>query len=303
MFGGKLGTVILKSGNVFNSFDGKRVILEIGCNTVIYLLINQKNKKSHHRFFIQKSEEFLFDVFTRTLADQVSKAAGPAITIAKYEMYFMMGLFSTVSVPMWLIIAGSDITHTLSVVKHKEQAFSKLAKVILEEMNNISRYAPTLHMKLMQLVKAERDKTIANTWQELPKAVVTDEKTQAQTAGILYGKYAVSPKSLNVWGALLTVLLQATIKSASNLPDAYLSVIDKRYADKVRALTNTNWYDMRERKQAVMRIASMLKESGVQISPGEIEKIILEVQKHPDKLQKSVVNMMNAYKEFRRTIH
>jgi hypothetical protein len=204
---------------------------------------------------------------------------------------------------MWLIITGSDITHTLSVVKHKEQAFSKLAKVILEEMNNISRYAPTLHMKLMQLVKAERDKTIANTWQELPKAVVTDEKTQAQTAGILYGKYAVSPKSLNVWGALLTVLLQATIKSASNLPDAYLSVIDKRYADKVRALTNTNWYDMRERKQAVMRIASMLKESGVQISPGEIEKIILEVQKHPDKLQKSVVNMMNAYKEFRRTIH
>jgi len=303
MVGWKLGSVTVKSRVVYPAFDGKRLVVEVGCNTIIYLQISPTKKNIHHRFFLQKHKDFLFDITTRAVAAKVSRAAEPIVTIAKYEMYFLMGIFSTVSIPMWLIITGTDVTVSLVGLKHKGKAFRKLAKSILNELENIRQYAPTLHVKMMQIIRAEKNRTIVDTRKELPKKVITDKKAQAQTAGILYGKYAMAANPLTVWSALLTILIQAGVKSVSNIPNTYLTVLDKRYASKVRSLTNTNWYDLRERKQAISKIVDLLKNAKVPISASELEKIVKEVQQNPQNLQNSFINIMNAYKEFKRVIH
>jgi hypothetical protein len=303
MLGWELGTVTIKARNVYPSYDGKRLVIEVGCNTIIYLQISPNNKSINNRVFLQTHKEFLFDITTRAVAAKVSRAAQPVATIAKYEMYFIMGIFSTVSVPMWLIISGSDLTVTLALLKHKERAFGKLAKTILAELENIQGYAPTLHKEIMRLITSENDKLISGTWKQLPKKVITDEKAQAQTAGILYGKYAVSPKSLSAWGALFTVLIQVSVKSAANLPGSYLASLDQRYASKIRAFTNTNWYDITDRKRAVIQIVNMMKDAKIDISTTDMEKILLEAQKNPNKLQNSFIHIMDAYKEFKREIN
>jgi hypothetical protein len=41
MLGMRLPSFILKSGQVYDSYDGKRLIYEVGCNTVIYTLISR----------------------------------------------------------------------------------------------------------------------------------------------------------------------------------------------------------------------------------------------------------------------
>ena len=155
----------------------------------------------------------------------------------------------------------------------------------------------------MQIVQAENDRLVSDTWKTLPREVITDEKAQAQTSGILYGKYVMGASPLTVWGAVLTVLLQAGVKSATNLPDAYLSSIDQRYAAKVRALTNTNWYDLNERADGVRELVKLLNEAKVPISPQEMNLIIKEIQAHPRQLQASFINILNAYKTFRMETH
>lgn len=301
--GWELGSVSIKSGNVYPSFDGKRLVFEVSCNTVIYLQISPENKKINHRFFLQSHKEFLFDITTRAVAAHVVRATKPIVTIVKYEMYFLLGVFSTVSIPMWLMVTGSDLTVSIVSLRSKEKSFSKLAKTVLRELNVIKSYAPTLHAKLIQIIKAENDRLVSDTWKQLPKQVATDEKAQAQTSGILFGKYAMAANPLTVWGAVLTVLIQAGIKSVTNLPDAYMTSVDHRYVDKVRALTNTNWYDVKERIEGVKQLAKLLNEAKVPVTTEEMTRIIKEVQANPKRLQESFINILDAYKRFRMETH
>lgn len=303
LIGWELGSVTIKSRTVYPAYDGKRLVLEVGCSTIIYLQISPGNKKVNHRFFLQSHKDFLFDITTRAVAANVVKATRPIVTIAKYEMYFIMGLFSTVSVPMWLMITGSDLTVSIIGLRSKEKSFSKLAKTLLKELQVIKGYAPTLHAKLMLIIKAEHNRLITDTWKELPNQVVTDEKAQAQTAGILYGKYAMSVKPLTVWGAVLTVLIQAGVKSTTNIPDAYLASVDQRYAERVRKLTNINWYDIKERAEGVKQLVKLLNEAKVPVTTVEVSRIIKEVQTNPKRLQESFINILKAYKTFRIETH
>ena len=51
------GAVIYRNqvaaGNIYQAFDGKRLVLEAGCSTVIYIHINTSQPARHHRLFIQ----------------------------------------------------------------------------------------------------------------------------------------------------------------------------------------------------------------------------------------------------------
>lgn len=108
MLGMKLANFVLKSGQVYDGFDGKRLIFEVGCNTVIYTLV-KPGSLDNYSFYIQGMDSFAFDVTSRSVATKVSKATAPIITIVKYEMYFLLGLVSTVSLPVLIIVVGSDL--------------------------------------------------------------------------------------------------------------------------------------------------------------------------------------------------
>lgn len=302
LVGDTLGKKTIRSRAIYPSFDGKRLVLEVGCTTVIYLQISPTIKDIHHNFFIQKHEDFLMDITTKLVANEVYKTSQPIITIAKYEIYFLMGLFSTVSVPLWLTITGTDLGLALASLKQKERAFSGLSKTILAELKVIEQYAPTLHSKLLEIFKSEQSRVMSTTWDRLPKEVLTDEKAQAQTAGILYGKYAMSANPLTVWNALFTVFLQASVKSVTNFPSTYMDVVDDRYKAPVKALVNTNWGDPNERSRAITTLLAMIKDSDVKISQMEMQKIVDEVRRNPDKLQQSFQNIMTAYQETRKNI-
>ncbi|KPJ87078.1 MAG: hypothetical protein AMJ53_18745, partial [Gammaproteobacteria bacterium SG8_11] len=95
----------LESGMIFPSFDGKRVVFEVGCNSVIYLLIHPNPQHtSHHRFFIQSTNGFVYDITERVMASEVVRKTAPMVKLVKYEMYFFMGMFSAMSFPMWLAV-------------------------------------------------------------------------------------------------------------------------------------------------------------------------------------------------------
>ena len=298
MVGMNLGDIEIRSRTVYPSYDGKRLVLEVGCNTVIFIQISPNNKAIHHHLFIESHKDFLMDITTRAVAARVSHVAQPMVTIGRYEMFFILGMLSTVSIAMWLMITGSDITVTAVSLRHKTHEFGKLAKSLLKEMANIKKYAPTLHKKLMQLIIAERNKLALHTAEKLPKTIATDEKAQAKTAGILYGKSVLSPKLLNVWGALLTVLIQVGIKSVTDSPAAARKAIDERYAPIIRGFANTDWRNINERKLAVARLVKIMKEDKLSITKEEAEQIVKEILAHPKKLESSLINIVGAIKTY-----
>lgn len=74
----------------------------------------------------------------------------------------------------------------------------RLSKNLLAEHEKMKEYAPTLHLKLEEFFIAEAKVKWKNYGTQLPKTIVTDEKTQAQLSGVLAGKAVLLPKSFTV---------------------------------------------------------------------------------------------------------
>ena len=288
----------LESGRIYKDYDnGRRLNIEVGCDTIIYLYIHP-GSRLHHKFLIQATSEFFDDTQFRAMAADVVRKTMGVKTIAKYEMYFLLGLFSTVSIGLWLAITGSDVTVSVLSNKRKVDNFKELAKAFLKELNNIGKYAPTLHDKIVAFISNELMTTAKQTGKNLPGHVINDEKTQSQVAGILYGKYAMSAASFNVWAALGTVLTQAVIKTATNVPSTYIETVDKRYVSIIRDLRNVDYENPYELQLAGQKLAKIFQESKVPVSSQEAKQILIEVKSHPKELEKSIVNIYEAIHDF-----
>jgi hypothetical protein len=130
----------------------------------------------------------MWDITGRNLGEKVHKVVSPMTTVVKYEMYMLLGLFSTVSIPMLIMVTGSDMTVHGVIAYSKAEAAKKLSKDITNESNNLHKTAPTLHRKFQEFIHSEARIKWEKLGKQLPKTIIKDEKTQAQLAGVLLGK-------------------------------------------------------------------------------------------------------------------
>jgi len=287
----------LVSGRICRAYDGKRLIIEVGCDTIIYLHINPLSP-THHKFLIESSKEFFSDITDRLTASIVVQKTRGIETIAKYETYFILGMFSTVSLGMWLLVTGSDITVTLATNKSKIDAYRKLAATLMLESNKIEKYAPVLHEKLMEFISSQATATATQTAKNLPEHIVKNKDAQAQVAGVLYGKYSMSASTFNVWTLLSTILIQAVVKSVTNTPDTLKETFDARYVSIIRELRNMDWGNPAELDNTLKKLRMIMKDSKIDISSHDLKAIMLEVKSHPRELEKSILNIYNAFQVF-----
>lgn len=287
----------LESGKLYKSVNGKRLVFEVGCKSVIYLLISPGNN-AHHNFFIQGRDGFLFDITTRVVAADVAQKTRHVETIVKYEMYFLMGLFSTVSAPAWLVVTASNATYTVAVNKAKVSAANNVVQALIAESDTIKKFAPTFHEKLWEFFESEVDGNWNRYLKQLPPTVAKDEQVQGQLAGILFGKATVSPKSLTFWGAILAVLTQATIKSVTKSGDAYMKVVNQRYGSLINALKSNNWRNPSQSQAAAQKLIGLYKESGVKITLQEGQLIIKEIMSNATQIEQSLRRIVGAINEY-----
>lgn len=297
----RLPSFTLKSGQVYDSYDGKRLIYEVGCNTVIYTLINPKATTSYG-FFIQSMEGFIFDVTTRSVAAKVVKQTAPIKTIVKYEMYFLLGMVSTVSTAALILVVGTDITVSGIMARQKMLAAKKLSQDLYAEQKSIAKYAPVLHSKLEEFFISESKVKWDGFSKKLPETIVNDEKTQAQLAGVLAGKAVLSPKAFTVWAAVFTILSTAVIKSATKSPEAYARTIEQKYRPVLDDLQSVDLDDPLAAAQAAVKFRKILLDSGVSVSDQEVLAILREVSSNSTRLEKSLVNINRSFHEFSQSI-
>lgn len=298
MLGMKLPNFTLKSGQVYDSFDGKRLIYEVGCNSVIYMISNPK-ARDNYSFYIQPMDDFAFDVTTRSAAAKVTKMTAPIKTIVKYEMYFIMGIVSTISLPALIIVVGSDVAVSGIMMKAKFDAAKKFSNDLMSEHHAMSSYAPTLHTKLDDFFKSQAKVKLDIYPKKLPETIVKDEKTQAQLAGVLIGKYTLSPKAFTVWTAVFTILTTAVIKSVTKSPETYYQVLDQRYRPILDELLSVNWDNTIAVSNAASKFRKIMEDAGIEINDKEALAILIEINQNQNALSKSLVKIDKSFREFK----
>lgn len=302
MLGMKIPDFILSSGDIYDGFDGKRLIYEVGCNSVIYTLVSS-NSPSKYQFYLQSIEDFVYDVTTRSIAAKVSKTAAPIVTLIKYEMYFLLGLISTASIPALILVVGSDITVSSIMTSKKFKSGNKLSKVLLDEHQKIKTYAPTLHSKMEEFLASEVKIHNKNFGKNLPEIIIKDEKTQGQLAGVLVGKATISPKPFTFWSALFSIFTMALVKSVTKTPEAYGRSMEDRYKPILNLFDETTLVDQQALSSAASALISIFQDAEIRVTKDEAVLLLNEIKNNPAQIRDSILHINNAIKSFNREMN
>lgn len=302
MLGTPLGKVTIQSGQIYVSVEdggisAKRLILEIGCSSVVYILIN-KNNGYTTRVYVQSINGFFADIYTRVMAKRISDVSGPVATFVKFEMNFLIGMFSTIGFGALAAVVGADITYLFASKKQKVTAAKELADKLLAESESLKGFAPTLQGKIYEFYVKEKSGNWVRAAKNLPMAVVTDDRVRARFSGILFGYASLSPSGLTTKVVMLTILSQSFFGSIGNAPKAYKMVIDQRYMPIIKELNSANWLDPNAARTASAQLSKILNDTGVKISPSEAKLIGEEITRHPTEIQRSINNLAKAFKAF-----
>lgn len=291
----------IAAGSIYQAFDGKRLVVEVGCETIVYLHINPQQPQRHHRLFIQSERAFSGDTTVRRDAAEIAHNTRHVETIAKYEMFFILGVLSTASLPAWLMVTGSDVTYLYASKKVVADAAKQLATTLLNELQEIGSYAPTLHAKVWELIVAEGKNNAVHAGKQLPATIAKDEKVQAQVAGIIFGKWAMpNGNSFNIWTLIGVLFTQAAVKSVTKYGDAYVKAIEQRYNPLIEEIRLLNLSQPSTFQKPAKMLVKLMQESGVTVSPDEAIEMLREVISNKDKAHKNFSNILVAVNTFRR---
>lgn len=275
----------IESGQLVNSYDGKRLILEVGCSTILYIHV-QPSSPRHHRLFIQSEKAFSNDITSRLVAKLVVDKTAPIKKIVKYELYFLMGMISIMSVPAWLIVTGSDLTHTYYAHKGTVKRIDNLIKTIWFELSKMKNYAPILRSKILYIIVFELKTGGYQGLKSLPTDLSNDIKFKAMLSGMLFGKWTMRhANGFNMWTIVSTILIQAATKSITNYPNSFASAVQQ--SDLIELLGIFSRLDLKNSQSvsfASERLHSYLSISGIDITRLEVLHIMNEIKNNPLKL-------------------
>lgn len=304
LFGATIFDVVVQAGKIYPAFDGKRLVLEVGCKTVIYILINPARPHQHHRIFIESEAGFNYDITMRREAKLIAQKTRMVETMVKYEMYFIMGVISTTGFAAWIAITGADVTYLYSKNKPKVDSAKKLSSALLKEFSEIEEYAPTLYSKVSELISSELYGNLGKTAQQLPSTVVNDEKVQAQVSGILFGKASNVNFSgrFTAWTLITTLLSQALVKSMTKSANAFKTVIDHRYKPLIEDLKKINPKMPTTFSGPALKLTKLISDNGIHITQQETLVILKELTSNSGKAYKNLTAVAMALTEFKKAM-
>ncbi|ABC29752.1 hypothetical protein HCH_02983 [Hahella chejuensis KCTC 2396] len=290
--------IVLKSKRFYKDVKGERLIIEVGCTTVIFLQISPEDKSVHNRIFIQRHDEFIYDTDLALLHQKLYETTKPIKTLVKYEMYVMMGYISTLGIAGLLASAGSSTAYSLAQNQHLVYAYITLTKSLGLELDRMASFAPTFRIVLLNFMVSERRDGLKDTLQRIPRAIINDEAVQGNVVGILMGEYDKAPQKFSGWSVISVVLIQGIVNSFLKFPKALSVEINERYIKIINDLRNLDISNKEQKKQATAKVVELFQNSGISISDRETQLILDEIVVNPNEFLNSLNNIELAFKEF-----
>lgn len=262
---GLIGKV--EAGKIFLGFDGSRMVYEVMQGAVVFLIVKGKPDKVG-KFYAQTKVGFI-DETERYVLSNAGKSAAGMVKLAEFEANLFKAMAAATGAPGFLLVTGVDALQ-FWVVHQKEIGLYKEAFIACLHVRRILKtYAPTLYEKIIEQVLFQfKDKVMQN----IPESAARNPKIVAGFLGGLIGKIGMSAAkgkftALGTVFAILSNVAAAAVKSA---PGAGKITFDKE----------------------VSKITAEMRKAGVNISPGESEQIVKEVEKNPKQIEQAL-NLLN----------
>lgn len=300
IFGAPIYRINIAPGAIFHAHDSKRLVIEVGCKTVIYIHIEPHNPQKHHRIFIQSDEAFNFDITLRRDAAEIARNTRNVERLITFEIYFILGALSTLGWGMWLAVTGADVTYLVANKRTQANASKELSQKIISELSEMRTYAPTLTRKILELVTSELITNGQETFIGMPESLINNEQALGQIAGVIFGQWAGNPSAFTVWALFTTVILRGTSIAATNYPSEFIRNAEEKYSSLIDKVQNADPSKPLTMAPAINALIKLANESGVRINEQEARLIIEEVSRNPLRTKRNLSNIGQALNEFKR---
>ena len=265
---GLFGTA--KAGNIFLGPDGRRLIYEVFHTAVVYLVVKGK-PNTVGKFYAQTKKGFIHDVETYTISRGAKGAKGMK-TLAEFEAALLKGMAGATSVPAFLLITGIDLLEFFVKHQRKFGIYKEAIVACLHARRILKTHAPTLWDKLVQ-------KVIFKVAPNIPSSAVNDPKiigTMLGTLIVQVGDKAIAGKFKSL-GVVFAILLQVAMSAATAVPGAGIKTA----------------------KEDGAKIIAEMRKAGVNISQGESNGIMKEIEKNPRQVAQGLKILNKAFSKIR----
>jgi len=295
----------LRSGSTYQSHNGKRLVLEVGCSTILFVKIAGKNFDGYH---IQSHEGFLYDIQWRALAKatttRINRDAKIWYERWKLGIWYAINVYSGTS---WVAFFRTlSFTGPIAIDKFitSYSAVAELNNTVIREMNDIKNHSPVLHKKLDELISSELSQFPNRSFKAIPDAVKESDVAMVAYAGAITAKFwnlikkrQFTKTSISLF---LTQLAVATaLPFVTYSPLGISKAIDQRYQPMIDSLSAKNLKTAKGGQTAKQTILEFFKTAGITISKQEEEAIMKEIAANPTKLSQNLLNFDKALKNFK----
>lgn len=151
------------------------------------------------------------------------------------------------------------------------------------------------------MITAELVNNSTRAAKNLPKTIATNEKVQAQTTGIIFGKWAMpNGNPFSAWTIVSVLLVQAASNSVLKYPDAYIQSLTDQYKPLLEEMRQVNPSQPATMQKPAATLIKLMKETGVTLTQNEAVSIFKEISQNKEKAYASMTNVLKAVSEFKR---
>jgi hypothetical protein len=194
--------------------------------------------------------------------------------LAEIEMKLLMGVVAGSSGVGFAIVIGTEVLEFVVENRENFEKWKRQLQAALEVRAFLKRHAPTLYDKVFNAVLKQVWKGVKG---QLPDAVTAE--TVAFGVGVVLGSVgkAAAKGKFTTLGVLVVVLEQIVVRFSLNVLPEALKLTAAEYA------------------QLAQEIIGKLKEVGVEITDGDVRKIVEEVYKHPREIKEAFDKLQAAF--------
>ncbi len=268
----------LSVGETWLSHIGKRTIADVwtGVNAIVFLLENPMSPY-HNKLIIQKTEEFKDDLVTYHF-DDLYKRTEPIFKLVEAEVYFFLGVISTINLPAFVAVTGLTLTHWAYTNREWLAKVDDAIRISCEVRRYMLANTPTLYDKLIDATLHHLWTNVPNIVGNVPEAIVSDPKLAGGGSGVILGHLTlfVAKGRFGAVALVAKILLAIAVKAIQAAPGAVVLTAQ-------------------ERAQYGLEIVTNLRQQGVEVSDADAQLIIDEVLANPEEVQSQLRKLYDAF--------
>ncbi len=295
------GKITLEAGDVWEDWDGQRLVIEATHRRVIYL---KHGGTGAGHIFLQSPKHFITNVAVDTMNRKAAQKTAITKRFAEWEMHFVTGFLGAAHWVGLVSVFGMDIFQQVVGERKRNGAYRESSKDIIEVDQELKAISPVFRQKLLEIliggIKSKPGEKAKTFIQTLPADMIKDDKTTGRIAGAIAAKFIVNPanKNLAFYFVFQTITTQIATKSITKIPGALGHTLSESFKKLVPNVKDLDPANPKDRQVLLNHLVDSFKQLGVNVTPTEAQSIYEEIRLNPIRIAANLAKLGFAFERF-----